>query len=85
MKLGIFKDLFRGRSDAYGAGKGLPSSEAKGLCVKQPLTDSMLLSHLSGKGTRIGMYPLSPDILQGTASWWIAIDFDDGSIAINIK
>ena len=70
MKLSIFKDLFRGRTDAYGTGKGQ--------CVKQPLTDSMLIDHLSGKGRRIGVYPLSPDIQEGTASWWIAIDFDDG-------
>lgn len=48
--------------------------------MKQPLTDSLLISHLSGKGTRIGMYPLSPDIKEGTASWWIAIDFDDSSL-----
>ncbi len=73
MKLTVFKDLFRGRMDAYGAGKGQ--------CVKQQLTDSLLLSHLSGKGTRIGMYPLSPDIENGTASWWIAIDFDDGCLS----
>jgi len=26
------------------------------------------------------MYPLSPDIENGSASWWIAIDFDDGCL-----
>jgi len=72
MKLNIFKDLFRGRMDAYGAGKGQ--------CVKQQLTDALLMEHLSGNDTRIGMYPLSPGIENGTASWWIAIDFDDGCL-----
>jgi hypothetical protein len=72
VKLCIFKDLFRGRTDAYGAGRGQ--------CVKHPLSDTLLLSHLSGKGARIGIYPLSPDIKEGTASWWIAIDFDDGCL-----
>jgi len=72
VKVDIFKDLFRGRMDAYGAGKGQ--------CVKQQLTDSLLIEHLSGNGTRIGMYPLSPDIENGTSSWWITIDFDDSCL-----
>jgi len=43
----LFRSLFRGRSDVFGADSGR--------CIKEPLTDEVILSHLTGK-KRIGIY-----------------------------
>lgn len=66
-KLALFKQVFRGRADAYGFGNGE--------CVKKPITDKLLLSHLAGK-CRVGLYPLSPDIMGGSGIYWCAADID---------
>jgi P4 family phage/plasmid primase-like protien len=49
-KINLFKNLFRGRNDCYGEGKGL--------CTKEPLTDDVIKGHLTGN-KRIGVYLLS--------------------------
>jgi putative DNA primase/helicase len=64
-KINLVKEIFRGRSDAYGAGE----------CVKEPVTDAIIKAHLTGK-RRIGRYPLSPDILDGAGTWWVVVDID---------
>ncbi len=66
-KLDLFKRVFRGRDDAYGFGDGQ--------CVKQAVTDKLLLSHLSGR-QRVGLYPLSPAIMGGAGVYWVAADID---------
>ena len=62
----LFIELFQGRVDAYGCNQA---------CVKEPLTISLINDHLNGY-KRIGRYPLSPDILDGSGTWWIAADID---------
>ncbi|MBU0976355.1 hypothetical protein KJ918_06150 [Patescibacteria group bacterium] len=63
--LELFKNTFKGRNDAYGV--------AKGLCVKESLTDEVLLNHFMYGKEHVGVYPL----LQDGTSYWIAIDFDN--------
>lgn len=75
-KTKLFKDIFRGREDAYGAGTGR--------CVKEQVTDDVLQAHLAGR-KRIGRYPLSPDILDGTGTWWVAVDIDNGNLNAAIE
>ncbi len=48
-KINLFKNLFRGRDDCYGEGKGL--------CIKESLSDNVIKDHLSGI-RRIGVYLL---------------------------
>jgi P4 family phage/plasmid primase-like protien len=67
----LFRWLFRGRNDVYGSDGNR--------CVKEPLTDEVIQEHLTGK-RRVGVYPLSPEILDGKGTWWSAIDFDDNDI-----
>jgi len=67
-KIKLFRALFKGRDDAFGAGAGL--------CVKEKLTDEIVKKHLTGD-RRIGCYPLSPDIMGGEGTWWVAVDIDD--------
>lgn len=66
-KIELFKKVFRGRVDCYGYGTGK--------CRHEPITDAVLLDHLRGR-IRIGMYPLSPDILSGGGVYWTAADID---------
>ena len=66
-KIKLFKQVFRGRDDAYGFGDGQ--------CVKKPVTDALISSHLKGE-CRIGQYPLSPKILNGEGVYWVASDID---------
>lgn len=66
-KIKLFRETFRGRTDAYGAG----SKEA----VKETISDAVLRAHVQGK-SRVGVYPLSPDIMDGSGTWWIAADID---------
>ncbi len=75
-KINLFRTLFNGRADAYGEGDGL--------CVKQTVTDDVLKLHLTGK-RRIGRYPLSPDILNGTGTWWAVVDIDNGNLNAAIE
>jgi hypothetical protein len=51
-KVKLFRSIFRGRDDVYGFGKGLS--------VRQPLTDAVILRHLGGR-RRLSIYPLLPD------------------------
>lgn len=62
----LFRSLFSGRDDAYG--KIVADSP---VCVREPLTDQVLLSHLNGT-ERIGCYP----ILKNGSVPWAVIDFD---------
>ena len=73
-KIELFKEIFKGRGDTYGAGKR----------VAEPVTDAVIKAHLQGK-RRIGRYPLSPDILDGSGTWWIAADIDDDDIGLTIQ
>lgn len=56
-------ELFDGRRDCYGKGKGL--------CVKQPVTEELIARHLAGE-LAIGVYPLTPD---GNTRW-ACVDLD---------
>ena len=85
-KIKLFRTLFRGREDIY-AGfwsnertgkKGYspacedPWSSRKGKPKKYlPLTDEVILSHLSGEKV-VGIYPLHKD----DTCWFLACDFD---------
>jgi len=74
-KIKIFFDVFKGRGDAYGTGAGC--------CVKKTLSANVLLNHLKGV-TRVGMYPLAPEILDGAGVYWacLDIDIDDFNLAL---
>jgi len=56
-------ELFGGRRDCYGKGKGL--------CVKAPVTEELLARHLAGE-LAIGVYPLTADGLCR----WVCVDLD---------
>jgi hypothetical protein len=56
-------ELFGGRRDCYGKGKGL--------CVKRPVTEALIARHLAGE-LAIGVYPLTPD---GNCRW-VCVDLD---------
>lgn len=75
-KIELFKSVFRGRRDAYGAGKGQ--------CVNAELTDSVILRHLAGV-KRIGQYPLSPEILDGSGTFWAVVDMDADNLNAAIE
>ena len=75
-KISLLEALFKGRDDCYGADDGQ--------CVKQPLDSSVLRRHIDGK-RRIGVYPLSPGILDGSGTWWIALDIDDHDLNLAIQ
>lgn len=64
----MLKKIFRGREDAYGFGNGQ--------CVKQPVTEALIGQHLRGE-LRIGIYNFSPDIENGTATYWSSFDIDN--------
>jgi putative DNA primase/helicase len=51
-KISIFRELFRGREDVYGSGNGA--------CIRNELTDEIILEHLQGI-KRLGIYPLLQD------------------------
>ncbi len=99
-KIKLFRALFRGRDDIYAVfwlnertgKKGYspacedPWSSRKGKAKKYlPLTDEVILSHLSGERI-IGVYPLFKD----DTCWFLACDFDkegwalDASAFLNI-
>jgi len=63
--LKLFKDLFVGRTDAYGYGN---------LCIKQQLTDEVYHDHILGND-RIGVYPN----IEGSKVKWCAVDIDEDS------
>jgi hypothetical protein len=67
-KIKLFQDLFRGREDAYGFGAGL--------CIKEPVTEALVGQHLRGE-KRIGIYNFSPNIENGTATFWSCFDIDN--------
>ena len=67
-KVNLVVEIFKGRNDAYGAGAGM--------CVKEVVTNEVIKGHLQGK-KRIGRYPLAPDILDGSGTWWVAADIDE--------
>jgi hypothetical protein len=67
-KLSLFKQAFRGRDDVYGT-RNLQAG--KGLCVKKPLKDTILIDHFRGKQS-LGIYPLI-----GERAWFAAIDLDE--------
>lgn len=75
-KIKIFKNLFKGRIDAYGAGAGQ--------CIKEKLADKVFLAHLQGK-RRIGVYPMSMHILNGKGTYWGCIDYDDGRLDVILE
>ena len=70
-KIKLFKDLFRGREDAYGF--------KDGQCVKQPVTEALIGQHLRGE-LRIGIYNFSPSIENGTATSWGCFDLDNHEV-----
>jgi P4 family phage/plasmid primase-like protien len=65
-KINLFKNLFRGRDDCYGEGKGL--------CTKEPVSDAVIKSHLSGS-KRIGIYMLTGD--SKDTVYFAVMDFDN--------
>ena len=80
-KITLMKEIFRGRADAYGK---YNETTEKGECVKEPATDAIIKGHLQGK-RRIGRYPLSPSIMNGAGTWWVAVDIDDDDIGLAIQ
>jgi putative DNA primase/helicase len=74
-KITLFKQTFQGRTEAYGA--------EPGQCVKEPLNDAVIEAHLTGQ-KRIGVYPLAPDIMSGSGTWWVAADIDDDDINLAV-
>jgi archaellum biogenesis ATPase FlaH len=60
-KINIFKSLFKGRSDCYGAETS---------CIKESLTDSVITEHLLGQ-KRIGVYMMLTD-----STYFACIDID---------
>ena len=69
MNLPLFQQLFKGRADVYGADNS---------CIRQPLTEQILMGHLNGK-RRIGVYPLLIDKCNFIV---VDIDINDLSLAI---
>jgi hypothetical protein len=72
-KIELVESVFKGRNDAYGAGDS----------VKEQVTNEVIKAHLMGK-RRIGKYPLSPDILDGSGTWWAAADIDENRLDIAV-
>ena len=68
-KLAIFRACFTGRADAYGT---YDPKTGKVRQVKQPVTDRILLGHLTGRQP-YGVYLLVSDRTRA-----VAADFDDG-------
>ena len=92
-KIELFQALFRGREDVYAvfwfnertAKKGYspacedPWSSRKGKAKRYlPLTDKVLLSHLTGEQI-VGLYPL----LKDDTCWFLACDFDKEGWALD--
>jgi superfamily II DNA or RNA helicase len=92
-KIKLFRTLFRGREDVYAVfwfnertgKKGYspacedPWSSRKGKAKKYlPLTDRVILSHLTGEQI-VGVYPL----LKDDACWFLACDFDKEGWALD--
>src|SRR6266498_146760 len=92
-KVKLFRALFRGREDVYAAfwfneqtgKKGYspayedPWSSRQGKPKKYlPVTDEVIISHLSG-GITIGVYPL----LKDDTCWFLACDFDKEGWALD--
>jgi superfamily II DNA or RNA helicase len=92
-KIKLFRTLFRGREDVYAVfwfnertgKKGYspacedPWSSKKGKAKKYlPLTDEVILSHLTGEKI-IGVYPL----LKDDTCWFLACDFDKEGWALD--
>lgn len=73
-KIELIQQLFKGRDDAYGAGE----------CVKEAVTADVIRAHLTGK-KRIGRYPLSPHLLDGSGTLWNAADIDDDDLELAIQ
>jgi putative DNA primase/helicase len=65
-KINLFKNLFRGRDDCYGEGKGL--------CIKEPVSDAVIKAHLSGF-KRIGIYMLTGN--DKDSVYFSVMDFDN--------
>ena len=61
-----------GRSDCHGAGKGA--------CIKEPLTESVVLRHITGR-ERIGRYLLRRDGRIGA----LAVDIDEDNLYVVIE
>lgn len=74
----VFLSLFRGRSDSYGR-----ENDRGGMRVPGPVNARVLKDHLDGK-QRIGVYPLSPDIMGGSGVFWCVVDIDQDNIDLAI-
>jgi len=70
-KIKLFRELFKGRDDAYGSGDGQ--------CVKESVTEALIERHLRGE-LRIGIYNFSPEIENGTATYWSVFDIDNHEV-----
>ncbi|MBN2015904.1 hypothetical protein JW766_03650 [Candidatus Dojkabacteria bacterium] len=66
-KISIFRSLFRGREDVYGSGNGS--------CIRNELTDNIILEHLNGI-KRLGVYPL----LQDGDVHFAVVDIDEPNL-----
>lgn len=72
-----FRQLFRGRTDVYG--------HEDGMCVKEPLTDTVFAQHLAGENA-IGVYPMVPYRGGFFVVWGCSdIDIDDWTQACAIR
>jgi superfamily II DNA or RNA helicase len=76
--IALFRSLFRGREDVYARYWQSVTNEKHGYAPvyrlnnqSEPLTDRVILSHLSGEQT-IGIYPL----LFNNTTYFLTIDFD---------
>ena len=77
-KIALFRSLFRGRENVYARYWTNPTPAKSGYSPvyrlnnqSEPLTDTVVQSHLSGNQT-IGIYPL----LSDNTTYFLAIDFD---------
>src|SRR3990167_7848624 len=70
-KAQLLHSTFLGRTDAHGEFLQFSHHE----CVKKPLTQKVILDHVSGK-RHIGIYPLSPSIDNGRSVYFCAHDMD---------
>lgn len=73
-KIELLQQIFKGRNDVYGAGE----------CVKEAITDDVIKAHLTGK-KRIGRYPLSPHLLDGSGILWSVADIDDDDLGLAVQ
>lgn len=70
-KLFLFRWFFTGRPDIYARRQNNEQGHASYKFIREPLTDDLLMAHMSGREL-LGSYP----ILRDNTTRWAAADFD---------